>query len=297
MAVGLLVTGVAACGDDEDDSSDETEATEPTEATDAPATTAADTTATTEGATATTEGDTGTTAPEAMPADVDIPGGSAPMEFCEGFVGLEMAMAQAPEDPSQMEAFATTQLAPNRELIEANAPDEVADEIATMLGALDELLATGDFAAFETPEFAAASNTVYPYLIEGCGLSPLDVEATDYAFSGVPEQLDAGLYVLQLDNASEGEFHEVVFAKLQEGVDMTPIELLSLPEEEAMQYVETFAGGTFAPPGESAATVVNLTEGEWMYVCFVPVGATPENEEGSGPPHFMEGMVGTVQVA
>jgi hypothetical protein len=285
VAAGLLATTMVACGDDDDDA---------TEATDAAA-------ETTEGAAATTApADTsapGTTAAGMEPVAVEIPGGSAPMEFCEGFIGVEMAMSEVPEDPAAMESFVADEIAPNRELVDANVPDEIAEPVASMFAALDEFVSTGDFAALESPEFAEATAEVYPYLVEGCGLAPLDVEATDYAFSGVPQQLDAGLYVLQLENNSEAEFHEVTFAKIVDDAELTVPEILALPEEEAEQYVETFGGGTFAPPGETGRAVLSLTEGTWAYVCFIPVGASPENEEGTGPPHFMEGMQGSVDVS
>ena len=292
LAAGLLATTVVACGDDDDDSSDATDAAATTQAADTPATTegAAETTAPADTAgSATTE--------PAMQADVEIPGGSAPEEFCEGFIGIEMAMSQTPEDPAEVEAYVAEQITPNRELVDANLPDEVAEPIGTMFAALDQFVTSGDFSAFESPEFAEASSVVYPYLVDGCGLASLEVTATDYAFSGVPQQLDAGLYVLELQNDSEAEFHEVTFAQLVDDADLTVSEILMLPEEEAEQYLQGFAGGTFAPPGETGRAVINLREGTWAYVCFVPVGASPENEEGTGPPHFMEGMQGSVEVA
>jgi len=56
-------------------------------------------------------------------------------------------------------------------------------------------------------------------------------------------------------------------------------------------------GASFAAPGESDTLFVDLEPGGYVIVCFLPVGATPDNMEAleSGelqcPPHFTEGMV------
>ncbi|MEJ7722307.1 MAG: hypothetical protein WKF58_18585 [Ilumatobacteraceae bacterium] len=51
-------------------------------------------------------------------------------------------------------------------------------------------------------------------------------------------------------------------------------------------------------PGETGHTVVDLTAGDYLAICFIPVGTTPEKmsemegQEGppEGKPHFLEGM-------
>ena len=56
-------------------------------------------------------------------------------------------------------------------------------------------------------------------------------------------------------------------------------------------------GASFAAPGESDTLFVDLEPGRYVIVCFLPVGATPDNMEAlesgelQGPPHFTEGMV------
>ena len=35
--------------------------------------------------------------------------------------------------------------------------------------------------------------------------------------------------------------------------------------------------------------VADLAPGEYVAVCFIPVGTMPDHE-GTGPPHFVEGM-------
>ncbi len=109
-----------------------------------------------------------------------------------------------------------------------------------------------------------------------------------------------------MDNQGE-EFHEVLMFRVNDGVTDTPIDILSLPDEE-LETKATFAGVTFGPPGETTSGVANLTPGRYFAVCFLPQGATPEvmaqmdgpessTPPGAGPPHFMEGMVQEFNVA
>jgi hypothetical protein len=39
----------------------------------------------------------------------------------------------------------------------------------------------------------------------------------------------------------------------------------------------------------------DLTPGEYVYACFIPTGTTMD-AEGTGAPHFMEGMMGSLTV-
>jgi hypothetical protein len=264
---GVLIAGLAACGDDDED---------------------AGTDASDEGATTT----------EASEEGGDLAAASASPEFCEGFHGLDTAFANAPEDPAQLEAFVTEQVDPNVALIEANIPTEVGDSIETMLAGVEELKATGDMAAFQTPEFAAAQGEVYPWLADGCGWQSLDVTGVDFAFEGVPEELEAGMTVITLENGTEsGELHEIALMKLADDADITLDELLALSQEEAQQYLDpevppVFA---FAMPGQTNGISADLAPGDYVYACFIPTGTTME-AEGQGAPHFMEGMAGELTV-
>jgi hypothetical protein len=197
-------------------------------------------------------------------------GGNA--EFCDAFLALDQAFAQAPEDPAQIEDFAAENITPNLTAARETVPDELSSDVATMADAVDTFVAGGgDFAALDTPEFAEAAGRVYP-------------------------ELEAGPTVFSLTNDSDaGELHEMAIMKLKDGVDLTLDELLALPEDEAQQHVESPPTGAFAPPGASGGTTVELTSGRYVYVCFIPVGTTLD-AEGSGPPHFMEGMAGEFTV-
>lgn len=216
--------------------------------------------------------------------------------FCDAFVELDLAFAAAPgDDPDAIGPYIEAEIVPRLETVRANLPDDAADEVTVMADAVEAVATTGDFSAFETPEFAAAAGFVYPYVGTACELQTVDVLARDYAFGGVPEQVEAGPTVFLLHNESEaGEAHEIAFARVNDDVDLTVDELLALPLEEAESMVE-ISGGVFAMPGAASGAIVDLTPGRWIYVCFIPVGSV-DGAEGDGPPHFVEGMSGELVV-
>jgi len=268
-ALALATSVLAACGDDDDATG---EVDEPTaEAASASDESASDESASDEGATA--------------------------AEFCEGFLGLEAAFAEAPEDEAEIPTFVEQRIDPNLALIEGNEPAAIADDVQTMTAAVTEVTSTGDFSAFETPEFLAASESVYGSLDDACDVEVVEFRAVDYGYEGLPSTLPAGTTSFVMSNDSEaGEAHEFSLVKLSDDTELSIQELLEMPEEEAEQHIDTFAGGTFAPAGATAGTVTELTPGRWAYVCFIPVGSVGDTE-GSGPPHFVEGMAGELTVS
>ena len=272
VALVVTVAALAACGDDDDTAQDDG------------ATTAEEVETTTEEMT-TSDG-------EVTASDEE----SANAAFCEGFLGIEAAFAEAPEDEADIPAFVEERIDPNLALIDGNEPADIAEDVDTITATVEEVTSTGDFSAFETPAFLAASETVYSSLDDTCGVNVVEFSAVDYDYEGVPETLPAGLtsFVMSNDSAA-GEAHEFSLVKLSDDTDLSVEELLDMPEEQANQHIETFAGGTFAPAGATAGTVSDLTPGRWAYVCFIPVG-TVGDTEGSGPPHFVEGMAGELTV-
>jgi hypothetical protein len=257
LAFALALTTVIACGDDDTEAADDVTAT-----TDAPT------------------------------SDAGPDGGA----FCDGLVGIEQAFREAHEDEAEIPAFVEERIEPNLALIGDNKPADIAEQVNTMTDAVERVTTTGDFTAFETPEFLAASEAVYSSLDDACDANVVDVSAVDYGYEGVPATLPAGTtsFVMVNDSAA-GEAHEFSLVKLSDDTDLTLEDLLELPEAEAEQHIERFAGGVFAPAGAAAGTATELTPGRWAYVCFIPVG-TVDGAEGTGPPHFVEGMAGEFTV-
>lgn len=268
VVLALAVASLAACGDDEDSTD--------TAAGDAAEQPADDETTTT------TAGD-----------EVDVEA------YCDAAVAIETApepdidfdTATPEEMTAAVQAFATDTLRPLVDDVEANLPPELEEAFVALDAAVTEAAETGDFAAFESPEFEAANDTAHAFDLENCGWEQVDVTAIDYAFEGIPTTVPAGVVNFEFTNQSaRQEFHELVLFRINDDVTESVQDLLALPEEEAMTKV-TEAGGTGAEPGGSEYTVTELEPGRYGAVCFVPTGASEENPEGTGPPHFMQGMV------
>lgn len=205
---------------------------------------------------------------------------------CDAYLGLVAAFgAEEPPD------FAV-EIAPRLDTLESDAPESIQDDVALMVAA-GRTAESGDTAQFETSEFADAKQSVDAFAFDKCPADVrLEVTATDYSFAGLPASIKAGVVALQLSNSSTaGEAHEAVVLRLNDGVTGTFAEVLALPEEEAMASASVL-GATFAPDADRPGVgFFDLAPGSYAVVCFVPVGASDDNPEGTGPPHFVQGMI------
>lgn len=186
-------------------------------------------------------------------------------------------------------------LGPLLDQVDENAPEEIADSLAVMTGGARDVLETGDFTAFESPEFAEAQSEVDSWMFENCEFDDTaEVTAKDYSFEGLPDTLDAGTAAILLTNDG-AEPHEMAVMRKAEGVTQSWEEILALPQEEAEALVLQ-VGGAFAPTnGAKGLALLELVPGDYVVACFVPTGTTMtadgEFTEGTGAPHFMAGMV------
>ena len=139
-------------------------------------------------------------------------------------------------------------------------------------------------AALAAPLRTSAQDTANPFAV--LGLPEIAITVTDTAFDGAPSELEAGRYVLSVTNSrSSEEDAGVGFVQAPEG--MTAAELIGFmaslsatpeaadgeaaPAEEeggtgapSWYYETEIAGGVYAPAGETAYAVIDLSAGEWM---------------------------------
>jgi hypothetical protein len=220
--------------------------------------------------------------------------------FCDGVAALDQALSQAPENPDELAAYVAANVTPTVAAIRGVLPaGEVGPQVKTVLDAVDQATTSGDPAAFDTPEFASAQATMYPYVAEACDFGLIEATAGDDTFTGVPADLKAGRSVLVLHNQSTlGEYHEIALVKLVPDADVSAEDFIAMPEGDATALIDasSYGIGAFAAPGESTGSVVNLTAGRWVYACFVPGGTTTPDTPGDGPPHAMNGMHGEITV-
>ena len=205
---------------------------------------------------------------------------------CEAFFGLTAAFGA--EEPPDFEV----DVAPRLDVLEADAPAAIEADVAVMVAA-GRSAVTGDTAAFETEAFMAAKQAVDAFAFEECpAVSRIDIEGADFAFTGFPEAVPAGVTLVRLTNASTaGEAHEALILRRNDGVTDDFADILALPMEQA-QTKATVVGSTFAPSlAQPGVGSFDLEPGDYTLVCFVPQGASPEHPDGTGPAHAELGMV------
>jgi hypothetical protein len=189
------------------------------------------------------------------------------------------------DETTPTEEITTTgeRLKPIFDEVRINAPEETAAD-AEALGAAVDALVEGDATAFN------ADATFEQYLgfvdasVDVCGFPTTEVTAIDYAYEGVPESLPAGTQAIAFANASETEEHEFVVFRKADGETRSAEELLNDPAAQEEGPGE-FVGVAFAPPGDAFSSLLTLDAGDYIAVCFVPVGGAEE-----APPHFTQGM-------
>lgn len=172
---------------------------------------------------------------------------------------------------------------------------------------------TPDMPAGET---STPATTTAPPEIGADGV--LTVRGVEYAFEGVPAELPRGT-TLAFENAGR-EYHEMIVVRRNPGVEESFDELLDMAPGEVEDRI-TVLGGPIAAPGTRADEEVAVaTPGEYLLICFIPVGsveapggvgspepASPgpdapgatggdETPTALGPPHSARGMLTTFTV-
>lgn len=134
---------------------------------------------------------------------------------------------------------------------------------------------------------------------DGGGGESLDVEAVDYAFEGLPDEIDAGRVEITLENTGEVD-HEIAFVEIGDTEPEQFFEDFGPVIEEGApfpDYIGSVIGANEAPPGESGTFTYTLPGGTYMAFCALTGDAEdPESEEG-GAPHFTQGMQQVVTVS
>lgn len=272
-AASIMALILAACGDDDEAADDApTETTVSSEAVDDDGTDA---------------GATDTTA-AAGRGDVDA--------YCEAVLEVETVPfpdidfeSASPEEIGAGLAGYVEVLRPLvDDLVEA-APDEIAVDVDVLSAAVDEI-GTSEEDPFEEPAVAASEGRVHAFDLDNCGWNVESVTATEYAFDGLSDDLASGPTSFELANRGE-ELHELVLARINDGVTQSAEEILALPEEEAFALVTPLPGEASAAQGETDYLVADLEPGRYLAACFIPVGATGQGPPPpDSPPHALEGM-------
>ncbi|MGH9213054.1 MAG: hypothetical protein ACRD2C_20645 [Acidimicrobiales bacterium] len=128
----------------------------------------------------------------------------------------------------------------------------------------------------------------------GATSGTVTVTAAEYSFDGLPDTLDAGETTFELVNEGQ-EVHELIVYRRNDGTTQPVEELLTLPDDQVLELVTpvTTVEQFTALPSETATGAVDLDPGDYIALCFVPVGLTDfESEPPAGAaPHAAHGMV------
>lgn len=229
-------------------------------------------------------------------ASASAPAENDPAEFCEAAVDAESAVTSGPpidfetatpeEIQAALEEFGA-QVEPQLAAVDDSAPEEIADDVATLTGQIRQSLETGDDTLFEQPAYTEADNAIDEYMLAECGFEQIEATGVNYEYEGIPDTVPAGVVAITFTNEGD-ELHEIGLARVNDEVTTPVEELLALPEEQLLSMIE-FKGAAFAAPDESDTTFMRLEAGRYGAACFIPQG-TKHDTEGSGPPHFTLGM-------
>jgi hypothetical protein len=223
---------------------------------------------------------------DAATTDSSTPAAADQAAFCDPLVAFNAAVAKVElgPDSTQDEVKATgQQLAPMFQDITDHAPESLAPQAEELNASVQDLL-QGDAEQFGADATMAKYGQFVDGAIDECDFAVTNVTAVDYAFEGAPATIEHGTHAFRFTNKSDKESHEMVILAKAPGTTESFDELLQLPDGEA-QAKTVYQGSTTAPPGGSGTTLTDLQPGDYLMVCFLPVGGA----EG-GQPHFMKGM-------
>lgn len=171
--------------------------------------------------------------------------------------------------------------------LQREAPEEIKDDVNSAVADFSRVR-NGDFSKVEAPAFEQKTGRIDAYFFDNCEGQKSEVEGLDFAFDGVEKTYETGPTRFKLDNTGK-EVHVLVVVRRKPGVRESFDQILALPEERARAKVDEVGGTDDAEPGKQSYGSFNLTPGDYIAICPIPVGSTP-GKEGKGPPHFVRGM-------
>jgi hypothetical protein len=105
--------------------------------------------------------------------------------------------------------------------------------------------------------------------------------AHDYGFRG-PDRIPAGLTTVRIVNQGQ-DLHHIQFLKLLQGKSAPDFRAAVAADPSQLPRWVQYAGGPNAhPAGSLASAMVNLTEGDYVIICWIP--------DKHGVPHVALGM-------
>ncbi len=171
--------------------------------------------------------------------------------------------------------------------------------LAAACGSDPQPSATSAVPADAAPSTSALARVALPRAV-----GALDIVGTEYTFdlqatdaAGRPvdlaggDALPSGWTHVSFHNEGE-EAHQVMFARLQEGVDLAELADTAGGDSSgsaAIEFVDMLGGVSYIGPGRSIEALVDLPPGLVLAMCYVP--------DAHGVAHALMGMTTTLTVA
>ena len=159
-----------------------------------------------------------------------------------------------------------------------------------------------DSAATTTTTAAADSTTTTAATGTPAGFQQLKVQAHDFGFDGLPDEIKSGSSRIEFENVG-AVTHDLAFVQVEEGttVEQFMKDFAPIFEGGPMPaYVDAIVGPVAAEPGETATSEFTIEPGTYIAICGQTGDpAKPKNPDGSagdGEVHMMRGMVQLVTV-
>lgn len=216
-------------------------------------------------------------------------------EACDAWVDVERAFNIDEDLPGGITAL---------EAFVEDVPSDVSDDVEPLI----TMLRDDPEAAFESDEIIAAESVGDDYALGNCGDTVVEVDAVNYAYTGIPTTIDGGRVVFELTNHSQtGEFHEALLLRRDDDDTTTAHDVLAAGLSDPITVTNTFealapftivAISLVEPDGGDTTDVfvADLTPGDYILACLLPVDSPDllgdyfNGEEIAGERHFDEGM-------
>lgn len=206
--------------------------------------------------------------------------------YCSVIQEIQSASPPASADTEEearaiMKEFAAEEMKPlAEEALDAleGADEQVLDAAQVFYGTLISLADEGDYSLLDRPEHLEASGTVHAFDVERCDWNQVKITLDEYAYTGMPAELEAGVTSLDFDNIGS-EVHEATLFAVDESATRTVKELLDLGPESpvAAQFLELIGHLEIRPDGTpDDYGIQDFAPGRYAMICYLPVGSTPE---------------------
>lgn len=210
-------------------------------------------------------------APVAACSDDDEPEASS--AFCDDVADFADALASG-GDPS----------GPLDDLV-ASSPDSLASAVETFAQSVTEIASeaaeSGDDAAFLEPGFRTLAAETQGEIARACDYAAVSVDATEYAFEGLPSTIGAGRVAFELTGAGD-ELHELIVFRRADGTEGDLVDIVNDDPNVQDGRLEEVAVALPVAAGDESVLLADLDPGDYVVVCFFPQGVVTFDELLSG---------------